>query len=412
MKSKVSSWKTKVIIVLLIFGPGIITTFAESDAGGLATYSVAASQFGYLMHLTFIPVTLVLFVTQTVGSRITIVTGKGLADLIRERMGIRIATLIFLTLFILNFAVILQNVSAIKAGLSLLNMSPLIYILIIVGILFLFITRNLYTKIERLLAFLAFISIVYLISAFFARANWFMHITSIVIPYQKISTNYLFTSVAVLGTSVTIWGLFFMNGYIKEIGLTETSLRFHQKEIIVGAILSSVVCFIIMKAVIATVWTNNISILLPADAALALEPFVGRYANYLFGAGLTTAGIVGVALIPLATAYAFSEFFGYAGSLDAKFSDSRLFYGLYLFQVVAASVIAFLPQVQLFKFTLYVNFINGIFLPVILYFLYRFGNDYRLMGAYTNSKKMNIILVGLGTIIVVSSIVGVLGKLF
>ena len=132
--------KIKLLIVFAVIGPGLITAFADNDAGGVATYSVAASKFGYSMLTVLIPITIVLMITQEIGSRIAVVSGKGLADLIRERYGVKIALFIFALLFFVNFNVILQNIGGVKAAIQLFHFDALFLLPLIVTGLFFFIT--------------------------------------------------------------------------------------------------------------------------------------------------------------------------------------------------------------------------------------------------------------------------------
>ena len=166
-----------------------------------------------------------------------------------------------------------------------------------------------------------------------------------------------------------------------------------------------------MVAVAATIFQNHIIIRAADEAALAIQPFAGDLAFILFGVGLFIAGCIGAAIVPLATAYAFSEFFGYEGSLDQRFDKSKLFYGLFLFQIVLATVIIMLPNISLFRITLFADFLNGIFLPIIFFFLYRFVNNVEIMGEYRNNKLQNILLVGAGIVITIAALAGGMGEL-
>ncbi len=406
-----TSLKFRLLLLLAVVGPGLITAFADNDAGGVATYSVAAAKFGYNIHLTFIPITIVLMISQEIGGRIAVVTGKGLADLIRERYGIRISLLIFALLCFVNFAVILQDIGGLKAGLELFHINILIFLpLILLGLLY-FITKTSYAKIEKFFLLLTFFYIAYLLSAILAKPDWGLHVKSIFIPYQPIHLDYLYTSIAVLGTTVTAWGQFFINSYVKDKKLTIDKLKINQWEMYVGAFLTNAVSMLMMIAVIATVWVHHSQITDAATAALAIKPFAGAFAGVLFGLGLIIAGFIGAAIVPLATAYAFSEFFGYEGSLDVKFNKSKLFYGLFFVQIIIGMLFTLLPQLSLFQFTILADFLNGLFLPVIFFFLYRIANNEELMGKHKNTKFQNILLVGSGIVITIGALVGGIGEL-
>lgn len=400
------------LIILAVAGPGIITAFADNDAGGVATYSVAASRFGYSILTTLLPITLVLLITQEIGSRIAIVTGKGLGDLIRERYGIRIALLIFSLLFFVNLGVIIQDVGGLKDGLGLFGLNVYIFLPILLIFLFLFITKSNYHQIERFFLLLLFFYLAYIVSAILAKPDWGTVAKAIVFPVGPVSFKYLYTSIAVLGTTVTAWGQFFINSYVKDKKLSVDKLHYNQWEVYVGAFLTNFISLFMMVAVIATIYIHGVKIDGAAQAALAIKPFAGVLASFMFGTGLLVAGFIGAAIVPLATAYAFSEFFGYEGSLDVKYSKSRIFYIFFIFQVLLASVIIMLPQVSLFKITLYADFINGLFLPVIFLFLYKFANNEELMGKYKNNKIQNFLLVTSGIIITLAALTGGFGEFF
>lgn len=404
--------KIKLLIIMAVVGPGIITAFADNDAGGVATYSVAASKFGYAMLSTIIPITVVLVITQEIGSRLAIVTGKGLGDLIREKFGIRVSVLIFSLLFFVNFGVIIQNIGGLKDGLSLFNLNLWIFLPVVIGFLFFFITKASYAKVEKFFLFLIVFYVAYFVSAILAKPDWGLVAKSVVVPPTNISFDFLYTSIAVLGTTVTAWGQFFINSYVKDKKLTIDRIKYNRAEIFAGAFLTNLFSLFMMVAVAATVYANNLQIEGAADAALAIKPFAGELAGVLFGGGLIIAGFIGAAIVPLATAYAFSEFFGYEGSLDVSFSKSQLFYGFFIIQVLLGVLVVSFPNVSLFKITLYADFLNGIFLPVILFFLYKFVNDRELMGKYRNSRLQNFLLIACGVAITIGALVGGFGSLF
>lgn len=400
----------RIILFLAVLGPGLITAFADNDAGGVATYSVAASKFGYSILTTLIPITIVLAITQEIGARIAVVTGKGLGDLIRERFGIKISVVIFILLFFVNFGVILQDIAGLKDGLGLFKLNYQFFLPLVLIFLFIFIVAASYKKIERLFLFLIFFYLAYFFSAILAKPDWQLTVKSLLIPHGKINFDYLYTSIAVLGTTVTAWGQFFINSYIKDKKLTTNKLKYEQTEIYIGAFLTDLFSLFIMLAVIATLFMHGIKIEGAAEAAIAIKPLAGDLASILFGLGLLVAGFLGSAIVPLATAYAFAEFFGYEGSLDTGFSKSRLFYTFFIIQIALGTIVVFFPQISLFKITLYADFFNGIMLPVIFFFLYKFANDQELMGQYRNTKIQNMLLVGSGIIISIAAILGGLGK--
>lgn len=406
-------FRKKILIIIAVIGPGIITAFADNDAGGVATYSVSASKFGYSMLTTLIPITVVLMITQEIGSRLAIVTGKGLGDLIRERYSIKVSLFVFFLLFIVNFGVIIQDVAGLKDSLGLFNLNIFLFLPLILVFLFIFITKASYNKIENFFLFLIFFYLAYFVSAVLAKPDWALVAKSLVVPDKKaLNFNYFYTAIAVLGTTVTAWGQFFINSYVKDKKLTPDKIKYSRWEIYIGAFLTDIFSLFMMVAVIATIYINNIPITDAKDAAIAIKPFAGVLASFMFGAGLLIAGFIGAAIVPLATAYAFSEFFGYEGSLDESFSQSKLFYIFFIIQIILGALVVMLPNLSLFQFTLYADFLNGIFLPIIFFFLYRFANDEDLMGKYKNTRTQNILLILSGVVITIASLAGGIGSLF
>ncbi len=401
----------KIGIFMAVVGPGLITAFADNDAGGVATYSVAASKFGYSILTTLIPITIVLAITQEIGARIAIVTGKGLADHIRETFGIKIALLVFFLLFFVNFGVILQDVGGLESGLQLFGFNPHIFLPILILLLFIFVISSSYKRIERFFLFMILFYLAYLFSAILAKPDWRLTVKALFVPVGKISFDYLYTSIAVLGTTVTAWGQFFINSYIVDKKLTPSKLKYETTEIYLGAILTDLFSLFMMIAVAATLFVHRVPIQGAAEASIAIKPLAGQMAGFLFGAGLIVAGFLGSAIVPLATAYAFSEFFGYSGSLDTSFSKSKLFYAFFIIQIAFGTIALYFPQISLFKITLYADFLNGIMLPVIFFFLYKIANNEELMGRYKNTKLQNVLLIGSAIIISIAAILGGAGEL-
>lgn len=404
-------WHRRIILALAVIGPGLITAFADNDAAGVATYSVAAATYGYSMITILLPVTVLLAVTQEIGARIAIVAEKGFADLIRERFGVRIAITMYLLLFVVNLAVVVQDVSGIKSALRLFGLNPYIYLPAIIVSLYLFVVLAKYNVIERFFLILIAFYATYVASAFLAKPDWNIALSSLVIPRGELTPHYLYTAIAVLGTTVTAWGQFFINSYVKDKRLSTEHLKYNRWEVYTGAVLTNALCFFILVAVAATLFANNIPVTDAAQASLAIRPLAGDFAGMLFGIGLLGAGILGCIVVALSTAYAFSEFFGYSGSLDEQFRKSRLFYTTLLIQLGIATAIVMFPQVSLFTITLVANFANGMILPVIFYFLYQFANNERIMGGFVNSKLQNWMLIGSAIVISIGSLFGLFGQI-
>lgn len=403
-------WR-RLLAIALIVGPGLVTAFADNDAAGISTYTAAAAEYGYTILLIIIPLSVLLGVTQEIGGRIAIIAEKGLGDLIRETYGIRTAVIMFALVFIVNMVVVIMDISGVKAALTLFGLQTNIFLPIILLLLFLVVVLMSYRAIERFFLFIIGFYIMFIISAFLAKPNWNLAVTSLLVPSGAISPAFLYTAIAVIGTTITAWGQFFISSYVKDKRLTTDHLKYNRWEVYLASVLTHMLIFFLMVAVIATLFTNRISVTDAAQAAQAITPFAGDLAGILFGIGLLAGGILGCVIVPLATAYAFSEFFGYSGSLDEDFQQSKPLYVIFLVQLIIGMGVVLLPQVSLFTITIVGNFINGVILPVIFYFLYQFANNERIMGTHKNNTVQNFLLVGAGVSITIASGIGLIGQI-
>ncbi len=402
----------RVILVASLIGPGLITAFADNDAGGVATYSSAAAKYGYLSLLTLIPITVVLWVTQEVGGRLALIGKKGLADLIREHYGVKISIIVFICLFVVNFGVVLQNVSGLKSAFEVFGINTTLALPLAIVSLIIFVIKTPYHIFERLFLFLIFFYMTFFMSAILAKPDWRLAIGSLFIPSGKFSFDYIYTSMAVLGTTVTAWGQFFVNSSMVDKKIDVKYYKYSQYEILIGSILTNVVSFFMMVAVAATIFANGIVINSAKDAAISLRPFAGDFATQLFAGGLLVASVIGAVVVPLSTAYVFSELFGLRRSLNETFGKGKPFYFMFGFQLVLGLLVTMLPMISLFEITLAADFLNGLVLPLVLFFLYRFGNNTSILGGYKNSTLQNTLLIISCIAILIGTILGLIGKLF
>lgn len=403
-------------IFLGVLGPGIITALADNDAGGVATYSIVAAKFGYSVLFVLFFVTILLALTQEMGARLAIVTGKGLADLIREQYGIKISLVVFFVLFLANLGTTIANFAGLTASFELLGLPILPSLLLFCVIMILSVSRGNYQTNQKIFLAAGLLYVVYIFSAFAARPNWSTAVSSLVNPSQiKFTGDYFFSMIALIGTTVTPWGQFFISSFVRDKKLTIDKLKYEKLEVYFGSFLTDFFGFFMIVAVAATLYVHNIKIDSAAAAANAIVPFAGAAAHTLFGIGLLTASFMGSIIIPLTTAYAFSEFFGLEGSLDSPFNQSRSFYNLFLIQILVASAIVLIPQISLFKIVLFTQSLNGMLLPLIIYFLLNFANNPDLMGKHINNRFYNVFAGVSSLLIVIASVAvvveNVIGKM-
>jgi Mn2+/Fe2+ NRAMP family transporter len=414
-KDRFINWSLvrRLAVILAVLGPGTITAMADNDAGGIATYSVAGAKLGYPILFLLLMITVLLGITQEMGMRLTLVTRRGLADLIREKYGVRVALFIFLALLIANLGTITVNLSAIKTIVYMFNVPEKLTPLLVFGMVlfsFFFITRGNYRLTQNLMLLVSLFYLAYIISAFKAKPDWGLALSNLIYPHGVVWTpeyirSYLLIGMGVLGTTITPWGQFFISSFAGDKKMNKDTLRYSQMETYWGAFLTDFFSFFMIVATAATLYVHNTTLVSGEQAAEAIRPFAGNLASTLFAIGILNAAFMGMNVVSLSTAYAFSEFFGLSGSLDSEFKKSRSFYILFLIQLVIACGVVMLPVINLFTLAIATQTLNAMILPLVFFYLIRLTSDGRLMGEHINSAfKRNFAIIGSVIIVIASAI--------
>lgn len=400
-----------VLLFFSVFGPATITAMADNDAGGVATYSVAGATLGYPILFILFIITILLAVTQEMGMRLTLVTRRGLADLIREKFGVRVAMLIFAALCIANLGTLVTELAAVKTTSGMFNLPVLPVILIIVAFSFILVTKGNYKVTQVIMLITSLFYLTYIISAVKAKPDWGLALSNIVYPHDPNTTfdaaymrNYLLIGMGVLGTTITPWGQFFISSFAYDKKMEAGKIIYSQLETYIGAFLTDFFSFFMIVATAATLYVRNIPLVSGETAALAIEPFAGKLASTLFALGILNAGFMGLIVVSLSTAYAFAEFFGLQGSLDSNYKQSKSFYTLFIIQLVFATALVFIPGISFFKLALVSQTINAIALPLVFYYLIKLTNDKKLMGNYANNRFQKWFAIGGSVAIFIASV--------
>jgi Mn2+/Fe2+ NRAMP family transporter len=388
-----SSFAKRLAVIFSVLGPATITAMADNDAGGVATYSVAGARLGYPILFLLMIVTVLLGITQEMGMRLTLVTRRGLADLIRERYGVRVSIFMFIALLIANLGTVTVNLSAVKTTAHLFHLpDPLapMFVVLIVMVAFLFVTRGGYRITQNVMLFVSLFYLTYIVSAFKAGPDWGMALSNIIYPHgvewtSEYLRSYLLIGMGVLGTTITPWGQFFISSFAGDKKMEKDTLFYSQIETYWGAFLTDFFSFFMIVATASTLFVRGLPLTSGEQAAEAIRPFAGELASTLFGVGILTAAFMGLVIVSLSTAYAFSEFFGVSGSLDSDFKQSRSFYALFIFQLIFAFVIVMLPFVNLFSLAITTQTLNAIMLPLVFLYLIQLTSNKELMGSHINS---------------------------
>jgi NRAMP (natural resistance-associated macrophage protein)-like metal ion transporter len=388
-------WRTRLILVFAVLGPGFITANVDNDAGGILTYSQAGAQYGYTLLWTMIPITLALIVVQEMCARMGVVTGKGLSDLIREEFGLRITFVIMILLVFVNFTNVVTEFSGIAGSMQLFHVTKYLSVPICAFIVWALVVKGDYKSVEKIFLIASVFYIAYIIAGVLSRPDWHLAMVETVkLPPRSVWSDktYIYMTVGVIGTTIAPWMQFYLQSSIVDKGVNVKQYKASRLDVIVGSIFTDVVAWFIIVACAATLYTHGLrNIADPSDAAQAMKPLAGDYAFILFAAGLFNASLFAASILPLSTAYTVCEGLGFESGLDKGFREAKFFYWLYSLLLFAGAAVVLIPNFPLVKFSILSQVLNGILLPLVLVFMLKLINKHDLMGKYTNTHWFNVI---------------------
>lgn len=397
---------------LAILGPGMITANAGNDAGGIATYASVGAEHGYRLLWILIPITISLGIVQEMCARMGAVTGKGLADLIRERFGVRWTAVVMLALLIANAGVTVSEFVGIAAATELFGVHRLISVPIVaVGIWWL-IVKGSYRRVERVFLLMSLVFLGYIVSAFLARPDWGTVGVSLIRPSFSLQPAFLFTFIAVVGTTISPYMQVYVQSSVVEEGVTVENYQETKAGVWVGTIFAISIALFIIVSTAATLNKHGLHVDNAATAARALEPLAGPYAQKLFAIGLFGASMLAAGVLPLATAYSISEALGFEKGVSRSFKEAPIFIGVFTFLIAVGAAIAMTPDLSLIRVLLVTQVINGLLLPVILIAVLRLVNKRELMGAHVNGPLYNLLAWITAILVTALSLLFILTSLF
>ncbi|MEI7772677.1 MAG: Nramp family divalent metal transporter [Chloroflexales bacterium] len=405
------SLRTRLLLMLAVIGPGIITANVDNDAGGITTYSVAGAHYGYSLLWMLGLVALALIIVQEMSARLGVITGKGLADLIRERMGIRATLLIVGVLLIANLANTVSEFAGVAASMEIFGVSKFISVPIVAVGVWLLIVKGSYKMVERIFLVASALYLTYVASGVMANPPWAEVLQASVTPTFHFDSNYIIIVVTIIGTTIAPWMQFYQQASIVDKGLRPEDYAYERLDVIIGSVFAVVIAAFITIACAATLFKHGLQIETAKDAALGLGPLAGKYAAALFALGLLNASVFSAAILPLSTAYVVCEAIGWEAGVNRNLKEAPVFFGVYTALIVLGAGIILLPIKSLIQAMLASQTLNGVLLPVILIAMLVLINDRELMGKYVNGRIFNIIswamvvvLIGLTALLVITSV--------
>jgi Mn2+/Fe2+ NRAMP family transporter len=388
-------WKTRILLILAVVGPGFITANVDNDAGGIWTYSLAGAQFGYKLLWSLIPITIALIVVQEMSARMGAVTGKGLSDLIREEYGFRATFLVMIALVVVNFSNVITEFAGIASSLQLFHVSKHLSVPLSALFVWGLVTKGNYKTVEKVFLTASFFYVSYIVAGVLARPDWSEAVKTTIVPpplKSMFNQGYVYMLVGTIGTTIAPWMQFYLQASIVEKGITPRHYKTSRLDVIFGCFFTDIVAWFIIVACAVAFASEPRAITNGAEAALALRPLAGHYAYILFGAGLFNASLFAASILPLSTAYTVCEGLGFESGLDKKWGEAKVFYWFYTILVGAgAAVVMFIPDKMLIPVSILSQVLNGVLLPAILIYMLLLINNRNLMGKFVNSRAFNAI---------------------
>jgi Mn2+/Fe2+ NRAMP family transporter len=388
--------RVRLAAILGVLGPGLVSGFADNDAGGITTYSVAGVRFGYQLLWVLLATQIALFFTQEVGARLGLATGQGLTGLVRERFGVRWVFFLTLALLVANVGSIVAEFAGTAAALSLFGVAPPLSAAVAAFVVVWLLTRGSFSRVQYLFVAIGIgVSLAYFASALMARPDWGQAAVSFV-PSGSLSGAYWLAVVATVGTTITPWGQAFIQSYCADKRLGPEDLVGERLDVGLGALLTNLIAGFIVVACAAGLYSQGVTVDTAdsgavAEIAKALTPLAGEAATVLFAVGLLAASFLGLGVVPLTSAYAACEAFGWETGVDWRWREAPAFYGLLVFFIAFAGFFVLIPGLPLVEVMFLAQVVNALLLPFVLVFVMLLASDRRLMGPLASGRILQAI---------------------
>ncbi len=401
---KMPLWLRRVFLIFTILGPGLITASADNDAPGIATYSMVGSAYGYRFLWVILAITVGELVVQEMAARMGAVTGKGTGDLIRERFGVKVTTFSMFCLLLANLGTTVAQFAGIAAAGELFGISKYISVVIAGIVMSVLILRGGYNIVEKVLLVLCFASLSYVFTVFIIKPDWGEIAQAAIRPEVLLDREYILALLAVVGTTITPWGIFYLQASIADKGVEMKRYKLTRMDVLFGASWGNIISAFIIITTAATLYSRGIIVEDAKEAALALVPLAGEWSRLLFGIGLTGASLLAISVLPLATTYAMCEAFGFERGLSRRMKEAPAFYTLFIAITVLSMAIVLVPGMPLFRIMILSQSLNAILIPILLILVLILANDKRIMGTWKNTKLSNVLGVLITLLITVTTI--------
>ncbi len=404
VRAAIRPFRKRIALFFAIVGPGLIVSNVDNDAGGIYTYAQSGAQFGNTVLWTLIPMTLVLYVSLEMCSRLGAFSGKGLSDLIREEFGFRVTFLLMAAVLVVNLGNVMAEFTGVFWATDIFGISRYVSVPLAAVLVWVLVVLGSAKWVERIFLAICVVYFAYVISAFLAKPVWLIALLHLLPPQltqfvptikpfvqvPPFNASYAVILAGLVGTTIAPWQHFYLQAAVVEKRVGPRQYAHTRNDVLVGSISCMVIVFFIIVCTAATLYVNGIHRVDNAGtAALALKPLAGVWASELFAIGLLNASIFAASILPLSTAYVICEALGFESGIDRKFGEAKIFYGLYTALIIlGAGLVLFLGQ-HANTILLWSQVLNGFLLPVVLIFILILVNRRDLMGDQVNTRGFN-----------------------
>ena len=401
---RLNRWRYRMGILVVVLGPGIITMVADNDAGGISTYAVTGSKYGFNLLWVFFILLPMAYYVQEMTVRLGAVTKRGHAEAIFDGFGPFWGWFSIFDLALINWLTLVTEYIGMTAAMSIFGVPPWLTFIGVTAILMAVVISGKYWTFERITLFFCAFNLVYIPAAIWAMK------TSSAPPWSEVlqgfyqpslgggglTADLLFIIMANIGTTITPWQIFFQQSAVVDKGLDIRDIRYGKIDTFAGSFMTCLVAVFIIIATGAAFYYHQppITVEDAKQTAEALVPLLphgkGEWARTLFAIGLFDAGFLGALCISLSTSWAVGEVFGWAHSLNKSVKDAPWFYVIYLVSLITAGAVVLIPGAPLIMITMFVQVVAVTLLPAALIFLLLLLNDKPLMGEHVNTLGQNI----------------------
>jgi len=404
VRDAIRPFRRRIVLFLAVVGPGLIVSNVDNDAGGIYTYAQSGAKYGNAVLWSLIPMTIALYVSLEMCSRMGAFTGKGLSDLVREEFGFRVTFFLMAAVLLVNLGNVMAEFAGVFWASEAMGVSRYVSVPIAAVLVWVLVVQGTAKAVERIFLAICVVYFAYVISAFLAKPEWLiallhllppqlMQYVPTIKPYVEVpnfDAGYAVILAGLVGTTIAPWQHFFLQAAVVEKRVGPRQYSATRNDVLVGSISCMVIVFFIIVCTASTLHVQKIyDVDNAGTAAIALRPLAGKFASWLFAAGLLNASLFAASILPLSTSYVVCEALGFESGIDRKFGEAKIFYVLY----TALIFIGAFMVLALGKFAntilLWSQVLNGFLLPAVLIFVLMLVNRRDLMGDQVNTRGFN-----------------------